>query len=61
MRLVAVFIKGHFLFEEDQIINFGGEYIYDFKTIKDNILYYQAHKLSLDQKKAEILEIVESF
>lgn len=37
MRLVAVFIKGHFLFEEDQIINFGGEYIYDFKTIKDNI------------------------
>lgn len=37
MRLVAVFIKGHYLFEEDQIINFGGKYIYDFKTNENNI------------------------
>ena len=37
MRLVAVFIKGHYLFEEDQIINFGGKYIYDFKINENNI------------------------
>ncbi|WP_415060079.1 AAA family ATPase [Flavobacterium sp.] len=31
MRLAAVLIKNHFLFDEPQIINFGGEYIYDYK------------------------------
>ena len=37
MRLVAVYLKGHFLFEEDQIINFGGKYLYDFKTNENKI------------------------
>ena len=31
MRLAAVLIKNHFLFDEPQIMNFGGEYIYDYK------------------------------
>lgn len=30
MRLVALFCKGHYLFNDDILINFGGEYIYDF-------------------------------
>lgn len=30
MRLAALFCKGHYLFNDDVLINFGGEYIYDF-------------------------------
>ena len=29
MRLAALFCKGHYLFNDDVLINFGGEYIYD--------------------------------
>lgn len=34
MKLVALFAKGHFLFKDDIVINFGGKYIYD--IILDN-------------------------
>jgi predicted site-specific integrase-resolvase len=30
MKLVALFCRGHYLFNDDVLINFGGEYIYDF-------------------------------
>ena len=30
MTLAAVYFKDHFLFREEEIINFGGKYIYDF-------------------------------
>ncbi|MDQ7961262.1 AAA family ATPase [Flavobacterium lindanitolerans] len=36
MRLVAMYTKGHYLFEEDTIINFGGEYIYDIILNSEN-------------------------
>ncbi len=36
MRLAAVYIKDHFLFNKPQTINFGGKYIYSFSD-KDKI------------------------
>jgi hypothetical protein len=38
MRLAAVYIKEHkFLFNnESQVLNFGGEYFYDFEFITDS-------------------------
>ncbi|MFC5194804.1 AAA family ATPase [Bizionia hallyeonensis] len=33
MRLAALYIEDHFLFDQPQTINFGGNYIYDFTNI----------------------------
>lgn len=51
MRLSAIFIKGHWLFENDQVINFGGKNIYDF-NLNENIL---------EINKTENLEFIEGF
>lgn len=44
MRLVSIYLKGHYLFTEDQVINFGGEYIYEFKFEADK------NKLKISRK-----------
>ena len=33
MRLAAIYIEDHYLFDEPQTINFGGNYIYDFTNL----------------------------
>jgi hypothetical protein len=35
MTLAAVYIANHFLFEQPQTLNFGGRFIYNFETSKD--------------------------
>ena len=47
MRLVSIYLKGHYLFTEDQVINFGGEYIYEFNFEEKN------NKLKINRKNNE--------
>jgi ABC-type molybdenum transport system ATPase subunit/photorepair protein PhrA len=35
MRLVAIYISEHFLFDGPQTINLGGEWIYDFSNLQN--------------------------
>ncbi|CAC9974435.1 OLD family protein [Flavobacterium panici] len=38
MRLAAVYINDHFLFDQPQILNFGGRFIYEFESIDDRTI-----------------------
>lgn len=54
MRLAAILIKNHFLFEEPQIINLGGEYIYDFE-------YENIENDNFTLKKTKNKDFIENF
>ena len=38
MRIAAVYINDHFLFDEPQTLNFGGKFIYEFESSQQNII-----------------------